>query len=137
MAITYPCAFVLILALQMAAMAHAFYHASPGFVAKPTRTLTRLYADIFGVGPTEALIIGGAFLFIYGPNRVKGELRESGVENVPSSKGWQAQSKERVEDLTKAARKARAFRALKRINRAVDEGDDVVSERIEEYTNNE
>jgi hypothetical protein len=138
MAIMYSLAFALILLLH-AATTHAFVSSHPTrasiVVSKPSRVLTRLYAsDIFGVGPTEALIIGGAFMFIYGPNRVKGEMREKGIENVPTSKGWQAVRKERIEDMTKAARKARAFRALKRINRAVDDGDEVVSERIDQFT---
>jgi hypothetical protein len=132
--------FVLALILLMhAATTRAFVPSRPTrantITSKPSRVLTRLNAsDIFGVGPTEAIIIGGAFLFIYGPNRVKGEMREKGIENVPSSKGWKAVQKERVEDMTKAARKARAFRALKRINKAVDDGDEVVSERIDQYT---
>ena len=74
-----------------------------------------LYLDFFGLGPSEFVIIIVASAVLFGPDRIKSQLRNSGVKGEFVSSGWQAERKERIEDLEKRAyqvRKARLFNRL-------------------------
>eukprot|EP00981_Chlorochromonas_danica_P003516 scaffold659_cov192-Ochromonas_danica.AAC.29 len=94
---------------------------------------TRLYLDIFGLGPSEILIIAGAGLLLYGPAKVKEQLRGSGVKGQIVSKGWIYDRKERIEEMKKYATKRRSQRALEFINQAIEEGDEEVLKKMEEF----
>ena len=80
------------------------------------------------------IIIVAAGFFIYGPERVKNQLREKGVEGPIASKGWVADRDERIEDMQKRARRVRANRAMQRVNEAMDEGNQYVIDKVDEFT---
>ena len=80
-----------------------------------------LYLDFFGLGPSEFVIIIGVSVLLFGPDRIKEQLRSSGVKGEFVSSGWQAERQERIENLEKRAyqlRKARLF------SRVADENKD-------------
>lgn len=94
---------------------------------------TKLQLDIFGLGPAEVVIIFGVVLLLFGPDRVKEQLREKGVKSKIVSKGWKAEREERIKDMTEFASARRTKRALKRINDAIESGDEKVLEKFMEF----
>eukprot|EP01039_Chlorochromonas_danica_P006525 gene6524-7196_t len=86
-----------------------------------------------GERPSEILIIAGAGLLLYGPAKVKEQLRGSGVKGQIVSKGWIYDRKERIEEMKKYATKRRSQRALEFINQAIEEGDEEVLKKMEEF----
>ena len=84
-------------------------------VSKGVQRGQPLYLDFFGLGPSEFVIIIVASAVLFGPDRIKSQLRNSGVKGEFVSSGWQAERKERIEELEKrayAVRKARLFNRL-------------------------
>ena len=51
---------------------------TPNKAGKPLFVRTRLYLDIFGLGPSEIAIVFAAAAFIYGPDRLKKQLNDKG-----------------------------------------------------------
>ena len=110
--------------------------------------------DIFGLGPTEVVIILGAAAFLYGPgwecsmqdgnwrwfyshdvDRIKGQLRESGVKGVIVSAGWRAERDERIKELSQKAEFARKKRALQFLEEAVNNENLEVIELVDQFNN--
>ncbi len=74
-----------------------------------------LNVDIFGLGPSEVIIIVGAGLFLYGPDRLKQQLRESGVKGKIVSAGWRQERAENIKAMIENAENMRKNRKIKRI----------------------
>ena len=84
----------------------------------------RLHLDLFGLGPTEIIVVVAAGVLLFGPDRVKDQLREKGVRNELVSAGWRADNQERIKRMRKFARERRKQRILGRIAEALEEGDE-------------
>jgi Sec-independent protein translocase protein TatA len=95
--------------------------------------LSRLNLDIFGLGPSEVVIIFGVGIFLYGPSNIRSQLRNQGVKGSIVSEGWRAERAERIERMTKFATQRRRQRALQFINEAVESGDEEVLEKVDEF----
>jgi Sec-independent protein translocase protein TatA len=95
---------------------------------------SRLYLDLFGLGPTEIVIVIAAAGLLYGPDKVKGQLRDSGVENpIVVSKGLKGERRERIKEMTSGAQKLRKKRAWDRVNEAIADDDEEMLNRIQAY----
>jgi hypothetical protein len=106
-------------------------HARGTGVRLPT---TALQFDIFGLGPTEVILMAAAAGVLYGPDRLKAKAQENGAASgKPVSKGWRLDRIERIEDMQKYAQTSRRRRALDRVNEALEEEDPYVVERMAEY----
>lgn len=89
--------------------------------------------DIFGLGPAEVVIIAAAAAALYGPGRLKEQLREKGIKGGAVSQGFKAEREERIAQRTEAAERARKFRSWERINEALANDDSEISSRLAEY----
>ena len=69
---------------------------------------------------------------LFGPDRVKGQLREKGVKNELVSAGWRADNIERAKLMRKLARERRHKRAWERITRAIEDEDEKTLKKLEE-----
>ena len=97
-------------------------------------TSTRLYVDLFGLGPTEVIVCVAAAALLYGPDKVKGQLRDSGMTNtIVTAKGLKLERQERIKVMTSGAEKTRKKRAWGRVNNAIAEEDEVTLTLIQEY----
>jgi len=74
-----------------------------------------LYVDIFGLGPSEVIIIIGAGLVLYGPDKFKQQLRDSGVKGKIVSAGWRQDRSENIKNMIENAENMRKNRKIKRI----------------------
>jgi hypothetical protein len=61
---------------------------------------------------------------LFGPETIKRQLRSSGVKGEFVSSGWQAERKERIENLEKRAYKLRKSRLFSRIEEEKNEEED-------------
>mmetsp|Transcript_8897 Transcript_8897/g.12172 ORF Transcript_8897/g.12172 Transcript_8897/m.12172 type:complete len:157 (+) Transcript_8897:15-485(+) len=100
-----------------------------------SQSKSKLFLDIFGLGPTEVVIILGAAALLYGPDRIKGQLRESGVKGVIVSAGWRAERKERIKELSQKAESVRKKRALQFLEEAVTNENLEVIELVDQFNN--
>jgi hypothetical protein len=104
------------------------YH-YPSVISKQSR----LHLDIFGLGPPEVLIILGSIFLFYGPERVRGQLRDRGVQNeVIQSKGPLKDREDRIEDLTNFADRRRKQRAWQRVNERIENEDPEIMDKLDE-----
>ena len=92
---------------------------------------TKLYLDLFGLGPTEIVVVIAAGVLLFGPDRVKDQLREKGVQNELVSAGWRADNQERIKRMRKVARDRRKKRSWDRIAEAIEDGDEETLTLIE------
>jgi len=83
-----------------------------------------LYLDFFGLGPSEFVIIIGVSVLLFGPDRIKEQLRNSGVKGEFVSSGWQAERQERIENLEKRAYQLRKARLFSRIAKENEDEED-------------
>lgn len=83
-----------------------------------------LYLDFFGLGPTEFIIIIGASALLFGPDSIKRQLRNNGVKGEFVSSGWQAERKERMENLEKRAYQFRKARLFARVDKETEDDKD-------------
>lgn len=95
---------------------------------------TRLQLDIFGLGPAEVVIIAGAAALLFGPGRLKEQLREKGIKGAVVSKGYKAEREERIALMIEKAEKERKRRAWERVNLSlsIDENGEV-AQRLQAY----
>ena len=69
---------------------------------------------------------------LYGPDRLRGQLRDSGVSNsVVNSKGLRLEREERIDKMLEDAEARRNKRAWDRINALIDAGDEEIVRRLE------
>ena len=88
------------------------------------RNLNKLYLDFFGLGPSEFIVIIAASTLLFGPETIKKQLRNSGVKGEFVSSGWQAERRERIENLEKRAYQIRKSRLFSRLDEEkIDEED--------------
>lgn len=110
---------------------------SPGTPQLSTRD-TRLYLDLFGLGPSEIVIVAVVAGLLYGPDRLRGQLRDSGVSNsVVNSKGLRLEREERIGEMLDDAEIRRNRRAWQRINALIDAEDEATLQRLEELNTGE
>jgi len=104
---------------------------------KPLRhkSATKLQLDLFGLGPAEVIVIAGAVVLLFGPDRIKSQLRDSGVKNTITSEGWKAEQEEKVQLMRNNADEKRKQRSWSRINNAIDREDPEIMQRLEDYEN--
>ena len=96
-------------------------------------TSTALNVDLFGLGPAEVVVIAGAAALLYGPGRLKSQLRDSGGKGKIVSEGWEKERLDRITNMRDAADSVRKKRAWNRINTALEIGDDHTMDRFDEY----
>lgn len=94
---------------------------------------TKLYFDVFGVGPSELVVIAAAAGLIYGPDKVNKQFKEKGVQGAPTAKGWKREREERIKEMTEVARAARAKRGMNRLNRAMEDGNQYVLDKVDDF----
>lgn len=88
------------------------------------RRSTHLYGlDLFGLGAPEIVICGLAVAVLYGPDRIKGQLKDNGVKGQIVAEGWREEHNERIADVKKYAVQSRKKRAWKKINLAIENED--------------
>ena len=88
------------------------------------RNYNKLYLDFFGLGPSEFIVIIAASTLLFGPETIKKQLRNSGVKGEFVSSGWQAERRERIENLEKRAYQIRKSRLFSRLDEEkIDEED--------------
>ena len=90
-----------------------------------------LNLDIFGLGPAEVVVIATAVAVLYGPNRLKDQLREKGIKGPAVSGGYKAEREERIALMISNADSARKQRALQRITEGLANDDKALTERYE------
>tara|TARA_A100001035_G_C27569032_1_gene402233 strand:- start:102 stop:551 length:450 start_codon:yes stop_codon:yes gene_type:complete len=99
---------------------------------------TRLYLDLFGLGPSEIVIVAVVAGLLYGPDRLRGQLRDSGVSNsVVNSKGLRLEREERIGKMLDDAEIRRNKRAWQRVNALIDAEDEATLQRLEELNTGE
>ena len=97
------------------------------------RRSTHLYGlDLFGLGAPEIVICGLAVAVLYGPDRIKGQLKDNGVKGQIVAEGWREEHNERVADLKKYAVQSRKKRAWKKINIAIENEDPILLAKLAE-----
>lgn len=79
--------------------------------------------DLFGLGAPEIVICGLAVAVLYGPDRIKGQLKDNGVKGQIVAEGWREEHNERIADVKKYAIQSRKKRAWKKINIAIENED--------------
>ena len=95
------------------------------------RQRTCLYGlDLFGLGAPEIVICGLAVAVLYGPDRIKGQLKDNGVKGQIVAEGWREEHNERVADVKKYAVQSRKKRAWKKINLAIENEDPVTLAKL-------
>ena len=88
--------------------------------------------DLFGLGAPEIVICGLAVAVLYGPDRIKGQLKDNGVKGQIVAEGWREEHNERVADLKKYAVQSRKKRAWKKINLAIENEDPILLAKLAE-----
>ena len=86
--------------------------------------------DLFGLGAPEIVICGLAVAVLYGPDRIKGQLKDNGVKGQIVAEGWREEHNERVADLKKYAVQSRKKRAWKKINIAIENEDPILLAKL-------
>lgn len=95
------------------------------------RQRTCLYGlDLFGLGAPEIVICGLAVAVLYGPDRIKGQLKDNGVKGQIVAEGWREEHNERIADVKKYAVQSRKKRAWKKINLAIENEDPVMLAKL-------
>ena len=92
-----------------------------------------LKVDIFGIGPTELVVIAAAAAVLYGPGRLKTQLREKGVKNTAVSEGFKAEREERISLMLESAKRVRKDRSWQRISAGLEAKDQKLLEKLNEY----
>ena len=88
--------------------------------------------DLFGLGAPEIVICGLAVAVLYGPDRIKGQLKDNGVKGQIVAEGWREEHNERVADLKKYAVQSRKKRAWNKINLAIENEDPILLAKLAE-----
>lgn len=91
---------------------------------------TKLYLDVFGLGPTEVLLIGITGFVLFGSKLNKKDIK---AKKFNSSEPWRIQLYEDIEKMKISAEKLRTKRALNRINQAIADENEYVLDKLAEY----
>jgi hypothetical protein len=86
--------------------------------------------DLFGLGAPEIVICGLAVAVLYGPDRIKGQLKDNGVKGQIVAEGWREEHNERIADVKKYAVQSRKKRAWKKINLAIENEDPIMLAKL-------
>jgi Sec-independent protein translocase protein TatA len=97
----------------------------------PTTSATKLYLDLFGLGPSEIVVVAVVGALLYGPDTIRGQLRDSGVKNsVVTAKGLRLEREERIKDMLDSAEGRRKDRAWQRVNALIEAEDDAMIDKL-------
>jgi hypothetical protein len=96
------------------------------------RRQSQLYFDLFGLGAPEVLVCAGVFTLVYGPGRVKSQLKGNGVKGKLTAEDWTEEHNERIAEVKKYAVLSRQKRAWVKINLAIDNDDPVMLAKLAE-----
>jgi hypothetical protein len=86
--------------------------------------------DLFGLGAPEIVICGLAVAVLYGPDRIKGQLKDNGVKGQIVAEGWREEHNERIADVKKYAVQSRKKRAWKKVNLAIENEDPIMLAKL-------
>ena len=95
-------------------------------VKSPKRFSSELQADIFGMGAPEMVIVGIVFVLVYGPGKVKNQLKDNNgsSENGDNKlEGWKAEQQEKISSMLENAKIQREKRAWRRVASLVEKND--------------
>lgn len=99
------------------------FHRFDQLSRRPRSGAVSLNLDFFGLGPAEIIVIGAAVGLLFGPDRVKQQLRDKGVKGKIVSTGWRQDRIERIEKMQEYAKMVRNKRAMDRILKAEAEAE--------------
>lgn len=88
---------------------------------------SRLHVDIFGLGPSEVLIIAIAGAVLYGPGRLQEQLRakKKDVSDIEyGGEPWQQEIYAEIDEKRKTAKEKRTIRAIQRYLDTENEDDE-------------
>ena len=104
--------------------------------ASTNSSRTQLYLDLFGLGPSEIVIVAVVAGVLYGPDRIRGQLRDNGVKNsVITSKWLRLEREERIDQMIEDAEMRRKLRAWDRVNASIESEDEQTMERLATWEN--
>lgn len=66
-------------------------------------------------------------------DKIKGQLRDSGVKGAVVSAGWRAERDERIKELRETADSVRKKRALRRLEAEISNGTSEVVDRVAQF----
>lgn len=102
--------------------------------ASRCRQDTSLGIDVFGLGPPEVAVVAIVGFLLFGPEKVKEQLRNSGVEgNLVQSDDPIDERQKRIRAMQKYAAKKRNERAWERVNAAIENEDVNTIEKLESF----
>ena len=97
----------------------------------PTTSATKLYLDLFGLGPSEIFVVAVVGALLYGPDTIRGQLRDSGVKNsVVAAKGLRLEREERIKEMLDSAEGRRKDRAWRRVNDLIEDEDATMIDKL-------
>ena len=96
------------------------------------RVKTALQIDIFGLGPTEIVVIIAAGALLYPMNNNKKKSKSERNSFIPEE-SWEVERNERITSMRVNAEKMRTKRALERINEAILNDDEYVLDMMAQY----
>jgi hypothetical protein len=96
------------------------------------RRQSQLNFDLFGLGAPEVLVCAAAFTLVYGPGRVKDQLKTNGVKTRLLAEDWREEHNVRIAEVKKYAILSRQKRAWIKINSAIDIDDPVMLAKLAE-----
>jgi len=108
---------------------HAVYN---NYYRKISRKTTSLKIDVFGLGPTEVLVIIAAGALLYPRNNNKKKSKSERNSFIPEE-SWEVERNERILNMRINAEKIRSKRALERINEAILNDDEYVLDMMAQY----
>lgn len=101
---------------------------------------TELQLDVFGLGPSEFLLVVGVGLALFGPDTIKDKFMKRNTDDDDSKPfKWaqegtnMAEVLEKRQEMQEFAEQRRKDRALKRLFAAVDENNSFVIDKMEEF----
>jgi len=92
----------------------------------------QLNFDLFGLGAPEVLVCAAAFTLVYGPGRVKDQLKTNGVKTRLLSEDWREDHNVRIAEVKEYAILSRQKRAWVKINLAIDIDDPAMLAKLAE-----
>jgi Sec-independent protein translocase protein TatA len=95
---------------------------------------TKLFIQVFGLGPSEALLIVFVGLVLFGPDKLKMQFRKDTSEEPPAiTNSTIAERVKMIREAEEFAKKRRTERALERIQKEMDSNNEEVIQRMEEF----
>ena len=90
----------------------------------PIRSKTALNIDIFGLGPSEIIIIAVVAGVLYGPDNIMRKFKDPSVNLEEYTGGWEGERTKDIDDMRERARRIRRARAIDRIEASLRQNAD-------------